>query len=75
MPGAVDKACSKLSISLRDPPRPIPPRDIVDAGFLQLVRYGILAANDPLVLDSLRVVDASPKSGHTERSVLASLQP
>jgi GH15 family glucan-1,4-alpha-glucosidase len=30
----------------------------VDAGFLQLVRYGILSADDPLVVESLRAVDA-----------------
>lgn len=34
-----------------------PARDIVDAGFLELVRYGIRRPNDPLVEDSLRVVD------------------
>ncbi len=38
-----------------------PARDIVDAGFLQLVRYGILGADDPLVVDSLRVVDETLK--------------
>jgi glucoamylase len=35
-----------------------PARDIVDAGFLQLARYGILSPDDPLITDSLRVVDA-----------------
>ncbi len=35
-----------------------PARDIVDAGFLQLVRYGIRRPDDPLVVDSLRVIDA-----------------
>jgi glucoamylase len=35
-----------------------PAKDIVDAGFLELVRYGIRAANDPLIVASLRVVDA-----------------
>jgi len=34
-------------------------RDVVDAGFLELVRYGIRAPDDPLVEASLRVVDAS----------------
>jgi glucoamylase len=34
-----------------------PAKDIVDAGFLELVRYGIRRAGDPLVEDSLRVVD------------------
>jgi len=38
-----------------------PARDIVDAGFLELVRYGIRRAGDPLVEDSLRVVDAMLK--------------
>lgn len=32
-------------------------RDIVDAGFLHLVRYGIRPADDPLICDSLRVID------------------
>jgi glucoamylase len=32
-------------------------RDIVDSGFLELVRLGIKPADDPLVLESLAVVD------------------
>jgi glucoamylase len=32
-------------------------REIVDAGFLELVRLGIKRANDPLILKSLAVVD------------------
>ena len=32
-------------------------REVVDAGFLELVRYGIRRADDPLILDSLKVVD------------------
>jgi glucoamylase len=35
-----------------------PARDIVDAGFLELVRYGIRRADDPIITDSLKVVDA-----------------
>ena len=38
-------------------PYEYPARDIVDAGFLELVRYGIRDGADPLVVDSLRVVD------------------
>lgn len=34
-----------------------PAREIVDGGFLELVRYGIRAPDDPLIVDSLRVVD------------------
>jgi glucoamylase len=32
-------------------------REIIDAGFLELVRYGIRQADDPLIVDSLKVVD------------------
>jgi glucoamylase len=34
-----------------------PAKDIVDAGFLELVRYGIRKPGDPLIEDSLAVVD------------------
>ncbi len=33
-------------------------RQIIDGGFLELVRYGIRRADDPLMVDSLKVVDA-----------------
>jgi glucoamylase len=33
-------------------------KDLLDAGFLELVRYGIRKPDDPLVVDSLRAVDA-----------------
>ena len=32
-------------------------RNVVDAGFLELVRYGVRRADDPLMVDSLKVVD------------------
>jgi glucoamylase len=32
-------------------------KEIVDAGFLELVRYGIRSAEDPVIKDSLKVVD------------------
>jgi len=35
------------------------PAEIVDAGFLELVRYGIRKPGDALVEDSLRVIDAT----------------
>ncbi len=35
-----------------------PAKEIVDAGFLELVRYGIRQPDDPLIVDSLKVVDA-----------------
>ena len=40
-------------------PNAFPASEIVDSGFLDLVRYGVRAADDPLVQDSIRVVDAS----------------
>jgi glucoamylase len=33
-------------------------REIVDGGFLELVRYGVKRADDPLIVDSLKVLDA-----------------
>jgi glucoamylase len=38
-------------------PRTFPASEVVDAGFLDLVRYGLRRPDDPLVVDSLRVVD------------------
>jgi glucoamylase len=35
-----------------------PAKEVVDAGFLNLVRYGVRRADDPIISDSLRVVDA-----------------
>ena len=33
-------------------------REIVDGGFLELVRYGVRRADDPLIVDTLKVADA-----------------
>lgn len=38
-------------------PNEFPIKEIVDPGFLELVRYGIRKPDDPLIIDSLRVVD------------------
>jgi glucoamylase len=38
-----------------------PAREIVDPGFLELVRYGIRAADDTIIRESIRVVDATLK--------------
>ncbi len=40
-------------------PTGYPAKDVVDAGFLDLVRYGVRAAGSELIEDSLRVVDAT----------------
>jgi glucoamylase len=61
-PGAVNHAAFNLTSQPPGSPASYPARDIVDAGFLQLVRYGILSADDPLILASLQVVDATLKT-------------
>jgi len=43
-------------------PHSFPAKEIIDAGFLELVRYGIRKPNDPVILDSLKVVDAILKT-------------
>jgi len=39
-----------------------PAKEIVDAGFLELVRHGIRRADDPVIVDSVRVIDAVLKT-------------
>ncbi len=55
-----DPDAGEIVLHNRPPGTPyrFPAREIVDPGFLELVRYGIRRAGDPLVEDSLRVVDA-----------------
>lgn len=45
----------------RDLKNVFPARSIVDAGFLELVRYGIYSPDDSLIVDSLKVVDSELK--------------
>ncbi len=49
-----------LTIANCPPGQPgvFPAKDIVDGGFLELVRHGIRRADDPVIVDSLKVVDA-----------------
>ncbi|MEX0675707.1 MAG: glycoside hydrolase family 15 protein [Pirellulales bacterium] len=53
-----DRATVVIKNQAPDSQCEFPARDIVDAGFLELVRYGIRKAGDPLMEDSLAVVDA-----------------
>ncbi len=48
-----------LRLSNREPGEKVEfeAREIIDAGFLELVRYGVRRADDPLIVDSLKVVD------------------
>ena len=59
--GAVDQAMLNIVNQPPGTPSLYPARDVVDAGFLQLVRYGIFAPDDPLIVDSLQVVDETLK--------------
>jgi glucoamylase len=49
-----------INIPNRPPlsPYSFPAKEIVDAGFLELVRYGIRKPADSLIVDSLKVIDA-----------------
>jgi glucoamylase len=40
-----------------DQQREFPAKEIVDGGFLQLVRYGIRSPHDPIIVDSVKVLD------------------
>jgi glucoamylase len=55
-----DPNCSTLFFANQAPGtrHEFPAKEIVDAGFLELVRYGIRRADDPTIRDSIRVVDA-----------------
>jgi glucoamylase len=60
-PAANENPDSKmLAIANRPPGGPwqFPAREIVDHGFLELVRFGIRSPNDPLIVDSLKVIDS-----------------
>jgi glucoamylase len=58
--GDEDPDCGEVTLANQRPgDRYIyPANQIVDAGFLELVRYGVRRPGDPLVEDSLKVVDA-----------------
>jgi glucoamylase len=67
LPERADNPCpledpnqGNITIANRPPgaQRVFPAKEIVDAGFLELVRHGIRKPHDPIIVDSLRVVDA-----------------
>ncbi len=60
-PNSVDNAEIELPSQPPGSNHCFPARNIVDAGFLQLVRYGILKPDDPVVVNSLQAVDATLK--------------
>ena len=59
---AADVAVLSLTSQPPGMPTEYPAKMIVDAGFLELVRYGIRRPDDPIIVDSLKVVDAVLKA-------------
>jgi glucoamylase len=55
-----DPNCGSVVLANQPPGAPFEyqARDIVDPGFLELVRYGIRQPDDPDIVNSLRVIDA-----------------
>ena len=55
-----DPNCGMLVLANQPPGAryQFPAREVVDTGFLELVRYGIRDAHDPIIEDSVRVIDA-----------------
>ena len=58
-PGSVDQAELKMPDQPPGAPDKYPARNVVDAGFLQLVRYGVMSPKDPLIVDTLKVIDSA----------------
>ena len=61
-PGDVDNAILTLTSQPPGESGSFPAAEIVDGGFLQLVRYGILAPDNPVVLKTLKKTDAKLKT-------------
>jgi glucoamylase len=54
----VDDKVVKLTSRAEGEQAEFPAKDVVDGGFLDLVRHGIRRADDPIVVDTLKVIDA-----------------
>jgi glucoamylase len=61
---AEDKESRLLHIANRAPGErsDFPAADVIDGGFLELVRYGIRRADDPVIVASIKVIDAVIKT-------------
>jgi glucoamylase len=55
--GPANEGTIRIANLAPEGPDTFPVRDIVDGGFLELVRYGIRTPHDPLIAQSVRVVD------------------
>jgi len=56
-PGPVDPNPDTAILQIGNGSGEHPARNVVDGGFLQFVRLGILAADDPVVVESVAVID------------------
>ena len=56
-PGELESAMVTLNSQWPGTPSAYPARNIVDGGFLELVRYGVRSADDPLIVRTVKVVD------------------
>ena len=54
-----DPESAMLTLKNREPGKQAqyPAKDIIDGGFLELVRYGVRRADDPIIVDSVEVID------------------
>ncbi|MGC2289773.1 MAG: glycoside hydrolase family 15 protein [Thermoplasmata archaeon] len=55
--GPANSGTVRLANHPPDDPATYPAKEIVDAGFLELVRYGVRRADDRLIADSIKVAD------------------
>jgi glucoamylase len=57
------RGTERIHINNRPPGTPdnFEAREIVDGGFLELVRYGVRRADDPLIADTVKVIDLALK--------------
>ena len=55
---SIPAGCVQIANRAPDEKSVFEAREVVDPGFLELVRYGIRRADDPLIVDSLKVIDA-----------------
>lgn len=57
-PGSVSADPNQAMLEVKNGGGTHPARNVVDGGFLDLVRLGVKAADDPVILDTVAVIDA-----------------
>jgi glucoamylase len=57
-PDGVDGALVPIANQVAGARTEYPAQEIVDPGFLELVRYGVRGADEPLIVNSLKVIDS-----------------